>query len=588
MASNRELAKSITHAWPNPAQPGAAQSSTSRVTNPAGRAAPKVAALLVATLMLATAACSSTTTSTTSNETSPRFPPGVASFAIDADTGGYLEQLGPLSNLVVMSHDPSNVKAEYEAGFVQGRLQKDQLPATRDNLWDTIARVDPGYPKNSPPTTTETATAKKILIDNWNYTIDWVNRASDPTTRERMTRLVYRLIGIYDGASKTAPAPLDFSSITLPTTESFTPEQLTLNYETSTVSFLDVYYINAVADLMDAMDNAFSRSKCSAFIKRTPNDIYLAHNSWFSYLDQSMASSYQINDSFVTVNALTPGNILSNTDFGYNANGIMFNETTELATYSKPKVDALWMFWRGALAEQFAASLDEFFQLASLEASGTYMNGYGLANLNTQEIGLVEMTWKDFVFFKSNKSGGYDVKTKPEGLPTDYDHELVQPDVILGVNFPASLYVRDQIQSIENRPMRRQQFLARMDTVTDVASAQALITYTAPGEPLSIYGRWDLGFGTTPKPKTIPEGSIDAKVVTSSRARASIPSGSGLSSTSAQPYFWMKFGSPVFEPPPASGGKPFIWSQSQWSSQKLRQVPDVVTGEWAPIAPKVN
>lgn len=547
-----------------------------------------VAIFVLAIALLATVGCTKPTTSSTQPVKAPAFPPGVKSFAIDEDTAGYLQQLGPLSNLVVISHDPDNFKAEYEAGYVQGRLQKDQLPATRDNLWDTIARVDPGYPKNVPPTTTETATAKKMLIDNWNYTIEWVKKASDPKTKERLTRVIYRLIGIYDGASKSSPATLSFGAASLPRADQFTPEELTLNYESTGVSFLDVYFLNAVADLMDAMDNKFARSKCSAYVKRTSNEIFLAHNSWFSFLDQSMASTYQINDSFVTVNALTPGNILSNTDFGYNAHGIMFNETTELATFSKPKVDALWMLWRGALAEQFSSSLDEFFELASLEGSGTYMNGYAVANLKTQEIGLVEMTWKDFIFFKSNKSGGYDVKSKPEGLPADYDHELIQPDVILGVNFPASLYVRNEIQSIENRPMRRQQFLERMDTVTDVASAQALITYTAPGEPLSIYGRWDLGFGTTPKPKTIPEGSIDAKVVTASRAKASIPSGRGLSSSAASPYFWMKYGTPVSEPPPAAGGKPFVWSESQWSSQKLRQVPNVVDGKWEAIAPELK
>ncbi|RIK09553.1 MAG: hypothetical protein DCC49_05865 [Acidobacteria bacterium] len=549
----------------------------------------KLLTLALALAMIITAGCAQKSAdSPASPGKKLKFPQGVESFAIDDDTGGYLQQFGPLSNLVVISHDPDNFKAEYEAGYIQGRLQKGQLTATRDNLWDTIARVDPGYPKNVPPTTTETATAKKMLIDNWNYTIEWVQRASDSKTKERLSRLIYRLVGIYDGATKAAPTAGELATARLPKTERFSPEELTLNYESPTVSFLDVYFINAVADLMDAMDNKFSRSKCSAYIKRTSNEIYLAHNSWFSFLDQSMASTYQINDTFVTVNALSPGNILSNTDFGYNANGIMFNETTELATHSEPKVEALWMLWRGALAEQFAATLDEFFELTSLEGSGTYMNGYGLIDMKTQEIGLVEMTWKDFILFKSNKTGGYDTRTKPEGLPTGYDHELIQPDVILGVNFPASLYVREQIQSIENRPMRRQQFLARMDTVTDVASAQALITYTAPGEPLSIYGRWDLGFGTTPKPKTIPEGSVDAKVVTASRAKASIPKAPGLTSSQTQPFFWMKYGTPVFEPPPAGGGKPFIWSESQWSNQKLRQVPDVVTGEWAPIAPELN
>ena len=38
--------------------------------------------------------------------------------------------------------------------------------------------------------------------------------------------------------------------------------------------------------------------------------------------------------------------------------------------------------------------------------------------------------------------------------------------------------------------------------------------------------------------------------------------------------FWMKYGTSVVD------GKPFIWSKSQWSDQKLRDVPDVVAGDY--------
>jgi hypothetical protein len=36
----------------------------------------------------------------------------------------------------------------------------------------------------------------------------------------------------------------------------------------------------------------------------------------------------------------------------------------------------------------------------------------------------------------------------------------------------------------------------------------------------------------------------------------------------------MKYGTPVVD------GKPFIWSESQWSDQKLRDVPDAVDGDY--------
>ena len=38
--------------------------------------------------------------------------------------------------------------------------------------------------------------------------------------------------------------------------------------------------------------------------------------------------------------------------------------------------------------------------------------------------------------------------------------------------------------------------------------------------------------------------------------------------------FWIKYGTPSIK------GKPFIWSESEWPQQKLRDVPDVVDGRY--------
>jgi hypothetical protein len=222
-------------------------------------------------------------------------------------------------------------------------------------------------------------------------------------------------------------------------------------------------------------------------------------------------------------------------------------------------------------------SLDEFYQLVSLEASGTYMNGYAIVDTKTREIGLVEMSYESFVYFKSDRTGRITVTTKPKGLSTAYDKELVQPDVIIQVNFPASLLIRQQLKSVENRPERRKQFLARMGTVKDIETAKALITYTAPGEPLSIYGRWDLGFGTTPLPKTIPDGSIDAKAVAASMTGYVRGLRGVFDVNAGKNAFWMKYGTAVID------GKPFIWSESQWKNQKRRGVPNILSGDWVPI-----
>ena len=44
-----------------------------------------------------------------------------------------------------------------------------------------------------------------------------------------------------------------------------------------------------------------------------------------------------------------------------------------------------------------------------------------------------------------------------------------------------------------NRPARRKQLKERLPGVKDVESAKQLITYTDPANPLSLFGRWDLG-----------------------------------------------------------------------------------------------
>lgn len=514
---------------------------------------------------------------TTKPRTTISIPKGASSFALDADSVGYLEKHDNLDNLVVKSQDSNALKAEYEAGFIQGRLQKPELPATRDNSWDGLYLTDSPTNYGEPPTATDISKATSALTGNYRYTIDYISNTKDAVLKNQLSRLMFRILGIYQGGTLDKPKSLNFDGSWLPALDTFTEEELKLNYETPSVSFMDVYFINSYSDLADVLDYEFANVSCSAFVKRTPDEIFITHNSWTSFLDQSMAATFLINEDLYTVNAYTPGQVGSSTDFGYNGHGILFNETTAANNLVDAKVDALWMFIRGTLAEQFATSLDSFYEFVSLEASGTYLNGYQIVDTKTREIGLVEMSYDSFVYFKSKDGVAYDITTKPEGISKDYDHDLLHDNFIIGVNFPVSLYIREQLKSVNTRPARERQFLERMGTVGDIEAAKALITYTDPNDPLSIYGRWDLGIGETPTPKKIPDGSVDAKAVTASAARRAIEAvkkNSVRSKDAAVEMFWMKFGTPVFK------GKPFIWSESEWSNQKLRDVPNDVTGDW--------
>ncbi len=508
--------------------------------------------------------------------------PGAANltrYQIDTDTQGVIEKVNNIYNTSIVSNDPNVFKAEYEAGFIQGKLQKNQMVSARDNIWDTAFLTNPShtYPKQIPPSKDELVLAQKTLKFNWDYTLDYIRKQGNTEVGKNFRRLMYRLVGTYHGTAKDKPEALAFDDKWFP---AFTDAELVAGYETPSLTFLDVYFINAFGDLFDALpDNAPTvvmnkLTKCSAFVKKTGDDIFLTHNSWYGYLDQSQALTLWINGDFMTANTLAPGLLSSGTDFGYNNKGILFNETTHRATYTEPKANALWMFWRAALAEQFAASLDDFFKYISLEASGTYMNGYMIVDAKTKEIGYVEMSYKSFVFFKPDGKGGVAVTTKPEGLNKAYDKELVQPDYVLGINYPASQQIIDDLKAQDNRPARKRQFLAQIGGVKDIESAKALITYTDPNNPLSIFGRWDLGYGETPAPKTVPDGSVDAKAISVSMIKGVFNLKGVLDTSASSKAFWMKFGTPYVN------GKPFIWSESQWKGTKLRDVPDRVDGDW--------
>jgi hypothetical protein len=241
------------------------------------------------------------------------------------------------------------------------------------------------------------------------------------------------------------------------------------------------------------------------------------------------------------------------------------------------KPDGLWTFWRAALAEQFSASISDFFDAISLDNTGTYLNGYMLVDTNTNETGLVEMSYRCFVYYRQNFGESYTVSSESlDGgvCATGYDPEMVTDSYLMGINYPASLQVREDLQSTDNRPARREQFKQLLPGVNDVETAKSVITYTDPANPLSIFGRWDLGYGQTGYPKQIPDGSIDSKVGSTSMVRSFMGLTGTLDTSSSNTGFWMLYGSARVN------NKPFIWSQSSWKWQTLRDVPDRIDGRF--------
>jgi hypothetical protein len=516
--------------------------------------------------------------------------PGLTTYTLDAHASGTIETINNIVNMTVVSRDTNDLKAEYRAGFVQGRLQGETILSARDNAWDNAYLIDPShsFPKQPGPSLNELEEAGGLLNANYAAFLDYLeNPETNAAVAWRLKRLLFRMLGIYHGVVLDQPADLDFSGNWLPDGIYFQPWELALGYEAEDLTFLDLYFVNAFCDLLDVI--SFSPElapggarltdhpdKCSAFLKRVGSEVILTHNTWSGFLSQTMIQTLAVNDDLLTFNAVSPGLIGSNTDFGYNNKGIMFNETTHRASYSQVKPLGLWVFWRAALAEQFSRSIDDFFAYISLDNTGTYQNGYMLADANTGETGLVEMSHRCFIFYRST-GGPYTVTSLSldgGACSTEYDGEMVTPEYLMGINYPASLQVRQDLQSTDNRPARRVQFAKLLPHVNNVQRAKQVITYTDPNNPLSIFGRWDPGYGETDYPKQIPDGALDAKVGSTEMVRAFMDLSGELDLSSQNTGFWMLFGTPRIH------GKPFIWSESMWSWQPLRDVPDRLDGKF--------
>lgn len=520
-------------------------------------------------------------------------------FVLDEYTCGFAQCVDNNWNYAIYAQNPdvSIYQNEYNAGYVQGKVQTGAtILATRNNSWRNF--LIGATPQNAlsievkPEYLTVSA---KVLVENYNYLYQWVSARSSDDKVQKIIRLMFRQLGIYDGAAGNAPRTgVELADLQL---SSMAPAQAALGYGDTPLTFLDVVFINSQYDLFDCLGDQLGlvmgygtahktsskdrQDHCTAFTKMMPDgEVFWTHNSWCCFWAQSCAVTYCIGEDFVTQNANCPGQFGSNTDFGFNGNGIGFNETTHVDLYDKTRVAGIWLTYRSAAAEQFARNITEFYEYCSLDNTGTYLNGYHIVDANTGEIGLLDMSYNRFVLFRCD---GKEVKlTDSTGyVPNhlDYDHHLISPSHIFGVNQPVSWWVGYELESMNLRPMRRNQLWTRLDTVSDIETAKDLITYTEDREPLSIYGRWDLGYGTTEMPRVRPDGSVDAKAFSRNLIKETL---AGLtrkpSINGTRTSFWMKFGTAHVNQ------LPFIWSQSQFADMKQPEsvdcVPDALDGRW--------
>jgi len=499
--------------------------------------------------------------------------------ALDPAARGMMEFYGNFANLSVSSTDPNLFRAEYRAGWLQGHLSRDLVLAARDNVIEG-AVMEVGLP-------VELVYDLKWLVEgvlgaNLDYSLRWIEACPDPSVREKLTGLLYRMLGLARGANGEAPAALRFDGREAFASGFFSAEDLRLCFGTGAVSFQDVYFLNASTDLVDLasalVPTGSLSERCSAFVVRTADDLILAHTTMSPYsLSLPTRLNLNVNGAYMSVQALNPGLLGSFSDFGYNGRGILFNETTvSQQGRARPRVLALWSFWRAALAELYADSLESFFAYIALEGSGTYMNGYQIADARERTFGLVEMDEERFVFFRPEPGGGYALECRPACADREYDRNMLTDDRVIGFNVPVSLEVRSGLNypaaAEEKDPVRSEQFLARIHAVRDVATARDVITTFDPDAPRSIYARRDL---CARQPE--PGGSVDAKVVSASMLLPFLERSGELERDfwwGRSDACWMKFG------PPAGERGAFVWSESAWSHWRHQMLPDRMEGPW--------
>ena len=529
-------------------------------------------------------------------------------FVLNEYTRGFAQCVDNNWNYAIYAQDPSVsiYQNEYNAGYVQGKVQTNRvIKATRNNTWRWyVLDEGPGADSVTPPQAAVDA-AVKILNANYNYLTDWAEKNQHDEKAQGIIRLMFRMLGIYHGAADKEPlADVTFDNLKI---ANMAPEDAEMHSGDEPLTFIDIYFLNAQMDLWDAAAKeigvAFNQvekddeekrldkingpadrlkpGRCSGFVKKLPSgEILWAHTSWCCLFAQSCAVTYVIGSDFLTQNSFCPGQFGSNTDFGFNGHGIGFNETTETYFYNESKTEGIWLTWRAAAAENFAKSIDEFYDFCRIDNTGTYLNAYMLVDAYRGEFGMIDMSYARFALFKGDGSKLSVVdSTGYEPTFLDWDHHMVTEDHVLGCNIPVYKRIWRELQTIDGAPKRRYQLWRNIANVRDIDTTKALITYNESLEPISIAGRWDLNMGTSEFLRYQPHGSIDAKVFGTEEIKAVL---AGLtmkpSINGTRTSFWMKFGSPYID------GAPFIWSRSRWARFKLPEevdyIPDAIDGAW--------
>ena len=209
----------------------------------------------------------------------------------------------------------------------------------------------------------------------------------------------------------------------------------------------DVVALNAMEELpdyyvpwLDAQQGKTPRKNpgsCSAFVATgsytTDRRIVMGHNAWTNYIvgarwnivfDITPSHGYRM-----FMDGL-PGVIVSDDDFGVNANGLMITETT-ITGFHGFDPDGIPEFVRARKAMQYAGSIDDYVRIMLDGNNGGYANDWLLGDNKTGEIARFELGLK--VHSVSRTKDGYFV-----GANFPSDPKLIAAETTFDPSNPAS------------------------------------------------------------------------------------------------------------------------------------------------------
>ncbi|MCD4783735.1 MAG: peptidase C45 [Candidatus Eremiobacteraeota bacterium] len=189
------------------------------------------------------------------------------------------------------------------------------------------------------------------------------------------------------------------------------------------------------------------RLRCSAFIATgswtKDGNVVVGHNSWDDYIiGQRFNLILDIKPT--SGNRLmiqsAPGFIHSGTDFGVNSAGIVYTETT-IGNFKGFDVNGIPEFVRSRKAAQYSNTIDDFVKIMSEGNNGGYANTWLMGDINTGEIGRLELGLINIAFSRS-KEGYYDGENyvdnskmiREECGPSFWDTEGSWPDNLANTN----------------------------------------------------------------------------------------------------------------------------------------------------------